>query len=118
MLKVRVFAEPKKAKSNPIIVSPLIFIIERLICQGETGPCPAPVFVARDRGKSPPRLHKAHVEAKASRLGITLKPRFPFKPTQPYSIAVGPMKPLQGSTPVGQPQAHQTKTQRGGLEKL
>jgi len=34
-------------------------------------------------------------------LGITLKPSLPLKPTQPNSIAVGPMKPLQGPTSVG-----------------
>jgi len=79
---------------------------------------PTPSFFLLDRGKSLHRLHKALVEARTSRLGITLKPRFPFKTTQPNPLAVGPMKPLQGPTPVGQPQAHQTKTQRGGLEKL
>jgi len=61
-------------------------------------------FVLLDRGKSLPRLHKAHIDAKASSLGITLKPAFPLRPTQPNSIAVRPMKPPQGSTLVEKPQ--------------
>jgi hypothetical protein len=51
-------------------------------------------FLLPDSGKSLPRLHKARIEAKASRLGMTLKPGFPLKPTQPNFIAVAPMKSL------------------------
>jgi hypothetical protein len=79
---------------------------------------PTPSFFLLDRGKSLPRLHKALIGAKASSLGITLKLGFPLKPAQPDSTAVGPMKPLQGPTPVGKPEAPYAKTQRDGLEKL
>jgi len=65
------------------------------------GSLPTPNFFLLDRGKSLPRLHKARIEARASRLGMTLKLGFPLKPKWPDSIAVGPMKPLQGPTPVG-----------------
>jgi hypothetical protein len=84
------------------------------VVKREKSPLP-PQFFLPDLGESLHGLRKAHVEAMASRLGITLKPRFPLKPTQPNSIAVGPMKPPQGPTPVGQLQAHQTKTQKGGF---
>ena len=40
---------------------------------------PTPNFFLLDRGKSLPRLHKARIEAKASRLGMTLKPAFPHQ---------------------------------------
>ncbi len=61
---------------------------------------PAPEFLL-DRDKSLPRLHKARIEAKATRLGMTLKPGFSLNPLQPNSKAVGPMKPFQGPTPSG-----------------
>ncbi len=58
-------------------------------------------FLARDRGRSPPRLHKARVEVtriKALHDMDTHSP--PFKLRQLYSEAAGPMKPLQGPTPI------------------
>jgi len=74
---------------------------------------PTPTFFLPDRGKSPPRLHKAHIEARMTSLGITLKPSLPLKPTQPNSIAVGPMKPLQGPTSVGKPRRPYRPRHRG-----
>ena len=79
---------------------------------------PTPFFFLLDRSKSLSRLHKARTEAKASSLEITLELGFPLKPVQPNSIAVGPMKPLQGPTPVEKALAAYAKTQRDGLEKL
>ncbi len=69
------------------------------------GSLPIPNFCLPDRGKSLPRLHKARIEARASRasrLGMTLKPGLPLTPKQPNPIVVGPTKPLQGPTPVRQ----------------
>jgi hypothetical protein len=56
-----------------------------------------------DRGKSPLRLHKAHVEGKQAESAQDPEtPISPLKPVQPILKKVGLMKPLQGPTPVGQ----------------
>ena len=58
-------------------------------------------FVARGQGKSLSSLHKARVEVNRIRAVVTLRPTVPLSTHAPYSEAVGPMKPLQGPTPVG-----------------
>jgi hypothetical protein len=84
-------------------------------------------FLARHRGQSLPRLHKARVEVTGIK---ALNDIHPYSPPlmlmQQNSKAVGPMKPLQGSTPMAGkngPASRQKvlpsiRTQRGGLEKL
>ncbi len=61
---------------------------------------PRPVFVARDQGKSPPRLHKARVEVTGIKAVDMKIHSLPFQLAPPRSEAVGPMKPLRGPTPV------------------
>jgi len=62
---------------------------------------PTPIFFARTRGKSLPRLHKARVEGNRDN-GQELRCNLilPLKLMQPDAEAVGPMKPLQGPTPI------------------
>ncbi len=61
---------------------------------------PTPSFSRRGQGKSPPRLHKALVEVNRTNAAVILRPTLPFQLMEPKSEAVGPMKPLQGPTPV------------------
>ncbi len=63
---------------------------------------PPPVFVARDRGKSLSRLHKARIEDNQDWALLISKPRFLLETCAADPKEVGPMKPLQGPTPVRQ----------------
>jgi len=67
------------------------------------GGLPQPGFNARDRGKSLPRLHKAHFEGKQGSNPHDLGNfSLSFETYAANPLKVGPMKPLQGPTPVGQ----------------
>ncbi len=57
-------------------------------------------FFACGRGKSPPRLHKALVEVNRIKAVVISRSTLPFQLMESNSEAVGPMKPLQGPTPV------------------
>ncbi len=54
--------------------------------------CPPPVFVARDQGKSPPRLHKARVEATRINARHNVDTHSSFQTQVAHSEAVGPME--------------------------
>ena len=60
------------------------------------------VLLLPDRGKSLPRLHKACVESNQGWRSMILKARFLVETHAVNPYKVGPMKPLQGPTTVGQ----------------
>jgi hypothetical protein len=55
-------------------------------------------FLARDQGKSPPRLHKARVEVARINARHDMDTLSSLQTQAAPSEAVGPMKPLQGPT--------------------
>jgi hypothetical protein len=61
---------------------------------------PPPVFPARDRGKSPPRLHKARIEVSRIKAHHHFESHSPLEAHAAILARVGPMKPLQGPTPI------------------
>jgi hypothetical protein len=65
-------------------------------------------FFAHDRGRSLPRLHKAHAEGKQDEASKGPRdPGFPLKPMQPNLKKVGPMKPFfRDPTRSGSKQTH------------
>ncbi len=83
-------------------------------------------FFARERGKSPPRLHKALMVVSWTKAAVISRSTLPFQTKEPNSETVGPMKPLQGPTPLAaQMEPIPVKgspidldTEGGGLEKL
>ena len=57
-------------------------------------------FPARDRGKSLPRLHKARVEVPRIKARHHIESHSPLETHAAILARVGPMKPLQGPTPI------------------
>ena len=72
-----------------------------MTCQGSSGSLPVPSFLlARDQGKSPPRLHKARVEVTRINARHDIDTHASLQTKVAHSEAVGPMKLLQGPTPM------------------